>query len=112
MDMGDYLDGAIFLVLGPILLIVVAPIIVGTILMVVSRGKRRQPFPSCGSCGYDLTGSLGETATCPECGSSLEAVGILPAANEQASSGFVIGACLVGVGLAVGAWWTLAIITH
>lgn len=31
----------------------------GTILMIASRRKGRA-YPSCGNCGYDLTGSLGQ----------------------------------------------------
>lgn len=59
------------------LLIFLLMIPAGIILIVKSR-KKKTEFPTCGGCGYDLTGSTGATELCPECGGQFTVVGILP----------------------------------
>ena len=48
--------------------------------MTVGAGPRRSrgDYPSCGRCRFDLTGSLGKSDTCPECGTSVGVAGVRP----------------------------------
>ncbi len=108
MNMGEYFGGGVvLLILGPIVFFVVAQIIVGASLMAINAGKRRRPFPSCGGCGYDLTGSLGTAASCPECGASLEVAGIRPIDDGKTLAAFVMGALMVFGGLLLAGLWGL-----
>ena len=108
MDMG-IMDGA-FIVIGAfVLLLFVAVVIVGWVLMSSwwqSRGRR---YPSCGGCNYDLSGSLGQTAVCPECGSSLESVGIHPISSGPTVANLV-GLAMLVMGLAVGVPYILSVL--
>lgn len=57
------------------IMVAVAPLGVGTWLVV--RGFRGgSAFPSCGRCGYDVTGTIGSATRYPECGSPFAEVGI------------------------------------
>ena len=49
------------------------------IVMIVRSGKGRLSHPSCGRCGYDLTGFSTESDACPECGGKYTEAGIIPA---------------------------------
>ncbi len=61
---------------------VVVPVGVGIWLVV--RGFRGGPtFPSCGKCGYDVTGTIGSATRCPECGSPFAEVGIVAPRGKQ-----------------------------
>jgi len=46
------------------------------ILWIVQR--RRRPYPACGRCRYDVSGSIGSVTRCPECGVAFAEGGILP----------------------------------
>jgi flagellar basal body-associated protein FliL len=49
--------------------------------MIVLRARNpflRPGHPACGSCQYDVTGILGTSDRCPECGSEFALVGIIP----------------------------------
>ena len=65
---GGYLDGVVLIVLAAVALPVLGLITLGLALMFADR-KRRPPHATCGACAYILTGSLGATTACPECGS-------------------------------------------
>jgi hypothetical protein len=103
----DMLGGVVLLLVAPILLGVIGLIVLGATFMVTSR-RRLPRYPTCGGCGYDLTGSLGRTTSCPECGSSFAAAGIRPAGSGQLPARFLLGAAMLGVGLLVVLWWGAA----
>ena len=61
---------------------VVVPLGVGIWLIV--RGFRGGPaFPSCGKCGYDVTGTIGSATRCPECGTQFAEAGIIKPRGKQ-----------------------------
>jgi len=106
---GDYLDGVVLLVLVAVALPVLGLITLGLTLMFADR-KRRPPHATCGACAYILTGSLGATTTCPECGSPFETAGVLPAGNGQRSVRFLVGVGLLLAGVGVILVWGLNIL--
>jgi len=58
-------------------------LIVGIFLIITSR-QRGKAYPACGACQYDLSGSVGSVARCPECGADFKTVGIsAPAARRN-----------------------------
>lgn len=63
-------------------LVVVAPLIIGVLLIVKSKG-RGPSYPACGGCGYDVTGTVGNAARCPECGKDFVVVGIVPPVGKR-----------------------------
>ena len=68
-------------------------IVLGVLAYVVFRGVRRSrgkvSEPSCGKCGYAVTGL--ETMVCPECGSDLRVVGIVtPAMQFKQRSSIIV----------------------
>ena len=56
--------------------------LIGAILVLTSR-RRGPKHPSCGKCGYDLTGHVDLRSPCPECGSALAQVGVTPAGQMK-----------------------------
>jgi len=82
-------------VMSVVLLIafVIAPAVAGIWLIVVSR-KRGLGFPGCGRCKYDLSGTLGTAARCPECGADIKEVGVHAALTQRRT-----GALVAGIGL-------------
>lgn len=73
---------------------------VGAGVWLFLRGLRGGPkFPSCGGCGYDLSGSLGSVARCPECGSAFTRVGINKPGPRRRPVLMLAGAALVGVAI-------------
>ena len=58
--------GSLFLVLFFVLL----PLGAGITMLVLSRRGKRS-YPACGSCGYDISSSVGSVDRCPECGLQL-----------------------------------------
>ena len=103
---GGYLDGIVLFVLAAVALPVLGLIILGLTLMFADR-KQQPPHATCGECAYNLTGSLGATTTCPECGSPFETAGVLPAGTGQRSVRFLVGVGLLLAGVAVVVWWGL-----
>jgi hypothetical protein len=104
-----YLDGIVLIVLAVMALPVLGLIIVGLSLMFADR-KRRPPHPTCGACAYDLSGSLGETTTCPECGSPFAVAGVQPAGTGQRSVRFLVGVGLLLAGVAAILLWGLNVL--
>ena len=83
-----------------LMLIVVAGGVLGVGLIVMSRaGGRGVGYPACGSCGYDVTGTLKTNVDrCPECGSSLAEVGVRPPGPQPGRKPMLIaGIALVAV---------------
>ena len=80
---------------------------VGIVLIVKSR-RRGTGYPTCGGCGYDLTGSTAATDLCPECGGHFTVVGI----NPPQSGGrimLVLGIVLLILPLTCGGLMTLGL---
>lgn len=74
--------------------------LLGVVLIVLSRaGGRGTGYPACGSCGYDVTGTLKTNVDrCPECGSSLAEVGVRPPGRQPGRTPMlVLGIVLVVV---------------
>src|SRR5437773_3273233 len=76
--------------LAPGLTILALPFALGaviTVIMLLRRRRRRSRSfkePTCGQCGYNVTGL--STFTCPECGSDLRQVGIRSEAGSSVKS--------------------------
>ena len=87
---------------------VVVPLGVG--IWLAFRGLRgRHGFPSCGKCGYNVTGSIGSATRCPECGSPFAEVGIARPGGRYRPFMTIGGLILIvfavgGVGTALSAW--------
>jgi len=90
--------GASFLSLALLLLFVLVPLVAGIWLIVKSRSKGLG-FPGCGHCRYDLSGTLGTITRCPECGSDLKQVGVLPAQSSKNKGTLAAGILLLCVPL-------------
>ncbi len=84
--------------------------LVGGIVLIVKSRRRGSDFPTCGSCGYDLTGSTAATDLCPECGGNFNIVGITPPHRGGGSRiMLVIGIVLLVLPLTCGGLFTFAI---
>lgn len=58
---------------GRMLLGLFLAIVIGIALLVLGlRGRRVNRHPSCRGCGFDLSGTLPDGVTCPECGAGLK----------------------------------------
>lgn len=84
-----------------VLLFFVVPLAIGLMVLRRSRGVNR-PNPMCGRCGYDVTGTIGQAARCPECGSEFAQVGILPVAARRNPVMLFLGVALLGFPLTCG----------
>ena len=73
------------------LLILLIPLVLGIILIVKSKPRGRS-YPACGRCHYDLSGSVGVAARCPECGADFLEAGIIPPGGRRNPT-------MVGVGI-------------
>ncbi len=71
----------------------------GVLLIVFSRA-RGTAYPSCGRCGYDVSGSIGSVTRCPECGRDFTEVRILPPGRKR--NPFMIGAGVVLIVVPLG----------
>ena len=91
-----------------ILILTVSMIPLGIVLIVKSR-KPGSKFPTCGKCGYDLTGSTAATELCPECGGQFTEVGIIPPRPGGKKRLMVIGIVLLLVPLTCLGLMTLGI---
>lgn len=91
--LGMLFVGALCLALGLVL--------VAVILRGVGTGLS---YPSCGNriCRYDLTGSIGCTDRCPECGSRFAEVGITPFGRRRASPLILIALAALVVPMILG----------
>lgn len=56
--------------------------LIGAMLVLTSR-RRGPKHAACGKCQYDLTGHVDLHSPCPECGSALTEVGVLPGGQMQ-----------------------------
>ncbi len=83
------------------LIMVVAPLTVGVLLIVFSRG-RGPDHPACGNCGYNVHASIGSVTRCPECGAEFGEAGITAPRSKRKRKPFMIAAGLVLIVLAVG----------
>ena len=77
-----------------VLVLLFLPLMAGVALMLNSR-RRGLKFPSCGGCGYDVTGTVGTSTRCPECGQEFIAVGIVPPGGRRNPVTFWAGLALV-----------------
>lgn len=75
------------------------PLVLGIWLIVKSRGG--MGYPSCGKCGYDVSGTVGSEIRCPECGAEFTTVGIVPPRTTNKSMR-VTGICLLVIPLTCG----------
>jgi hypothetical protein len=77
---------------------------VGGIVLLVKSRRGGPAYPSCGACGYDMTGSIGEVSRCPECGADVAVAGIVPPGGQRSRARIVIGSLLVAISVScVGA---------
>ncbi len=81
-------------------------LVCGVVLIVLSR-RRGPSFPSCGQCGYDLSGTIGSAARCPECGVDFAEAGIVPSGGPRRTGMFVTG--IVMSMIAIGCMGTGAV---
>ncbi len=79
----------------PVYITLIVVQVVGGVWLFVRGLRGGSGFPSCGGCGYDLTGSLGSVACCPECGSAFAEVGIDKPRPRQRPVLIVAGAALL-----------------
>ena len=97
-------------ILGLLFMLFILAMFVGGIVLIVKSRKRGSDFPTCGGCGYDLTGSTAATDLCPECGGSFTIVGITPPHRGGGSRiMLVIGIVLLVLPLTCGGLFTFAI---
>ncbi len=97
-------------IFGLLFMLFILAMLVGGIVLIVKSRRRGSEFPTCGSCGYDLTGSTAATDLCPECGGNFNIVGITP---PHRGGGrrimLVIGIVLLVLPLTCGGLFTFAI---
>jgi hypothetical protein len=79
------------------LLVFLAPLVIGLVLIIVSK-RGRLGYAACGGCGYDLSGNIGETDRCPECGAHFKEVGITPPRRSNRPVALGAGIALTAVG--------------
>ncbi|MCZ6836815.1 MAG: hypothetical protein O7G85_13650 [Planctomycetota bacterium] len=80
---------------------ILVPIPIGIVLILKSRNPTFH-FPSCGRCGYDLTGFTQASDACPECGGKYLEVGIKPVQPDRPRSFRIWGIVLLVVPLLIG----------
>ena len=83
---------------------------VGGIVLIVKSRKRGSDFPTCGGCGYDLTGSTAATDLCPECGGQFTVVGIISPKSERRSGLLIVGIVLLILPLTCGGLLTFFLV--
>jgi len=89
-----------FLFIIVIILLPIAALVTGVTLVVLS-GRRGAPYPVCGACKYDLTGTIGVGTRCPECGSDFAVAGIIPPSGRRNPGMLIAGLALIAVPLVV-----------
>ena len=65
------------------------------LVLILASSPRGRGYPSCGKCGYDVSGSIGTVARCPECGSAFAAVGIMPPRGKRSPVLLASGVALI-----------------
>ena len=96
-------------IFGLLFMLFILAMFVGGIVLIVKSRKRGSEFPTCGGCGYDLTGSTAATDLCPECGGQFTVVGIISPKSEPKTGLLVIGIVLLILPLTCGGLLTLNI---
>ena len=96
-------------IFGLLFMLFILAMFVGGIVLIVKSRKRGSDFPTCGGCGYDLTGSTAATDLCPECGGQFTVVGIISPKSERKTGLLVIGIVLLILPLTCGGLLTLNI---
>ena len=81
----------LFLIFLPMIIM----LIVGVWLIFASRRGGGKRYPSCGACGYDLSGSVGSVPRCPECGADFKIVGITPPGGSRSRGMLAAGIVLI-----------------
>ena len=89
-------------IFGLLFMLFILAMFVGGIVLIVKSRKRGSDFPTCGGCGYDLTGSTAATDLCPECGGQFTVVGIISPKSERKTGLLVIGIVLLILPLTCG----------
>ena len=95
--------------LGLLFMLFILAMFLGGIVLIVKSRRRGSDFPTCGSCGYDLTGSTAATDLCPECGGRFTIVGITPPQSGRRSGLLAVGIVLLLLPLTCGGLLTFAI---
>ena len=94
------LDGLVLIVFLPL----AAFIAIGVALaMTGGRPRLRRAYPSCGRCRFNLAGTLGQSDTCPECGTSIGVAGVCPVRSKQ-SALFGTVVIIIVVVVAIAMW--------
>ena len=101
---------SILAILGLLFMLFILAMFVGGIVLIVKSRKRGSEFPTCGGCGYDLTGSTAATDLCPECGGQFTVVGIISPKSERKTGLLVIGIVLLILPLTCGGLLTFALV--
>ena len=96
-------------ILGLLFMLFILAMFVGGIVLIVKSRRRGSEFPTCGGCGYDLTGSTAATDLCPECGGQFTVVGIITPKSERKTGLLVIGIILLILPLTCGGLLTFAL---
>src|SRR5688572_1857227 len=76
----------------------VVPLIGGIVLIVKSR-RRGLGYPACGTCHYNVTGTVGNATRCPECGADLLTVGVLAPQGQRNTLMLWFGIVLLAIPL-------------
>jgi hypothetical protein len=63
---------------GLLVIVVLGLALLAGIVLIVRAKRGGLPFPSCGACRYDLSGTIGSETRCPECGAAFAEAGIVP----------------------------------
>lgn len=86
-----------------VLIVLNAFLVTSIILMMVANSRhQRLRHPSCGACGYNLTGHPDPSAKCPECGGLFLNVGIVRSREKPYSTLFVLALLLIAAELIYG----------
>ncbi len=97
-------------IFGLLFMLFILAMFVGGIVLIVKSRKRGSDFPTCGGCGYDLTGSTAATDLCPECGGQFTVVGIITPKSERKTGLLVIGIILLILPLTCGGLLSFALV--
>jgi hypothetical protein len=99
------LEGLVVSLVIIVFLPVAAVIGVAVVLATVwtEPGRTRCDYPSCGRCHFNLSGSLGKTDTCPECGTSIGVAGVCPIRSGRRASSLPAGIIIALAG-AIALW--------
>jgi hypothetical protein len=100
----DILDGVVGALMLIVFLPVAAIVAVGAALAMTGGGPRsRRDYPSCGRCRFNLAGTLGQSDTCPECGTSIGVAGVCPVRSKRSALSGPVGVTIAVV-VAIAMW--------